>query len=394
MPVGSPITQQELATDGVVTTAGPLYTVVAGISSPGAAFITESGTLRKLKLTGVTPGVSSETYVSRFLADDARLYPSDDPVVTQIYVDNAISTALDDLVDGAPGTLNTLAELSAALNNDPNYLLNHTHAFSAITSKPITLAGYGITDALSLSAAASGYQAKSSVLDGLSALTVTAYGTSFLTLTSAAQLSTVGVQPTLVSGTNIRTINGYSALGSGDVSTSPRLFKKIADFYYCPSLTSSSSSTPLVVDRLYFQAVHIPETTTLTKIAAAVATGAAGAIRLGIYASDPTNGGPGVLLADAGTVDCTSSGVQVLTGLSVPVTPGVYWIAYVSNAACSLRSSNVYTTPNGVHFATGACGTLKYIYRSYPYATLPADETNATHLLIAGASFAMYVGVC
>ena len=64
---------------------------------------------------------------------------------TQAEVAAAISAAIDGLIDGAPGALDTLVELSAALGNDPNFattLLNavaakadaiHTHTVSQIS---------------------------------------------------------------------------------------------------------------------------------------------------------------------------------------------------------------------------------------------------------------------
>ncbi|MBS7737788.1 MULTISPECIES: hypothetical protein [unclassified Chelatococcus] len=50
---------------------------------------------------------------------------------TRAEVDAAISTAIDNLVDGAPGALDTLIELSAALGDDPNFAASMAAAIAA-----------------------------------------------------------------------------------------------------------------------------------------------------------------------------------------------------------------------------------------------------------------------
>lgn len=93
---------------------------------------------------------------------------------TQIATTAFVRTEISNLVDSAPSTLDTLNELAAALNDDPNFATTVTNSiaskldastastlylpisgsvnWSNITSKPTTLSGYGITDALPASA--------------------------------------------------------------------------------------------------------------------------------------------------------------------------------------------------------------------------------------------------
>ena len=86
---------------------------------------------------------------------------SAEPFATQAYV----TTQVNNLVDAAPGTLDTLNELAAALGDDANFSTTVTNSiaakantsslatvatsgsFSDLTGKPTTIAGYGITDA-------------------------------------------------------------------------------------------------------------------------------------------------------------------------------------------------------------------------------------------------------
>ena len=76
----------------------------------------------------------------------------------------------------------------------PDYTANFDGAFSSLTGTPTTISGYGITDA---------FDGAFSSLTG-TPTTISGYG-----ITDA--------QATLVSGTNIKTINGNSLLGSGNL---------------------------------------------------------------------------------------------------------------------------------------------------------------------------------
>ncbi|OHX12282.1 hypothetical protein BI347_01255 [Chromobacterium sphagni] len=62
-----------------------------------------------------------------------------------------LKTAIDGVVAGAPGALNTLQELAAALGNDSNYAASVTKLLSGKADKASTLAGYGIVDAMKAS---------------------------------------------------------------------------------------------------------------------------------------------------------------------------------------------------------------------------------------------------
>jgi microcystin-dependent protein len=50
---------------------------------------------------------------------------------TASYVDNAVATAVANVIDTAPGTLDTLNELAAALGDDPNFATTITNALAA-----------------------------------------------------------------------------------------------------------------------------------------------------------------------------------------------------------------------------------------------------------------------
>jgi hypothetical protein len=74
-------------------------------------------------------------------------------------------------------------------------------------------------------------------------------------------------------------------------------------------------------------------------------TGTAGAVfRIGVWDSG-SNGLPNNLLLDAGTVDCTqpTQSVLTITGLSLALNPGVYWIGGALQGAAATRPFMVET---------------------------------------------------
>ncbi|MCD5360701.1 hypothetical protein [Chromobacterium aquaticum] len=58
-----------------------------------------------------------------------------------------LKTAIDRVVNGAPGALDTLQELAAALGNDQNFAATVTNKLATKADKSNSLAGYGIADA-------------------------------------------------------------------------------------------------------------------------------------------------------------------------------------------------------------------------------------------------------
>lgn len=97
---------------------------------------------------------------------------------------------------------------------------SHEQPFSTITSRPTTLAGYGITDALTAIIAATSYQPLDSDLSAIAALTTTSYGRGLLTQPTAAQaLSYLGVTTGFDTGSI--TINGNLVIIDGNGITAP-----------------------------------------------------------------------------------------------------------------------------------------------------------------------------
>ncbi|MGF6591079.1 phage tail protein [Pseudomonas sp. 2835] len=69
-------------------------------------------------------------------------------VFTKTETQQRIATAVADLVGSAPGALDKLDELAAALGNDPNFAATMINQLATKANRATTLAGYGITDAI------------------------------------------------------------------------------------------------------------------------------------------------------------------------------------------------------------------------------------------------------
>lgn len=108
--------------------------------------------------------------------------------------------------------------------------------------------------------------------------------------------------------------------------------------YYPPigSVTTASQATAL--NRLYSRIIYIPNAVTLTKIGLELlsVTGTQ-AFEFGMYAD--SLGVPGALLHDFGTINSVTTGFRELTGLSVPIPPGWYHLAWACSGAVSVRGN-------------------------------------------------------
>jgi hypothetical protein len=95
--------------------------------------------------------------------------------------------------------------------------------------------------------------------------------------------------------------------------------------------------------------------------------GAGAVVRLGIYA-DTGNGAPGTLILDAGTISGTAVATSAIT-ISQTLTPGLYWLAAVSQvAACTM--SQLTTTYTGFGTLTTAAAVSSPAPTGYTSASI------------------------
>lgn len=157
------------------------------------------------------------------------------PSLTGYATESYVNAQISNLVDSAPETLNTLNELAAALGDDPSFAttISNQIGLKANISSLATVATSGsyndLTDKPTIP----------TVPTNVSAFTNDAnYATQTFVNTGLSSK-----QNTLVSGTNIKSINGQSLLGSGNISISGG-----AGGLYTNTATLTSSAPNQTVD--------------------------------------------------------------------------------------------------------------------------------------------------
>lgn len=148
--------------------------------------------------------------------------------------------------------------------------------------------------------------------------------------------------------------------------------------------TSYQNAVTLAANRLYKSPILIARKRTITEVALVVTTGDASSVRMGIRNCNIATGEPTTLVADCGTVSVSSTGVKSITGLSISLDPGIYYLEMVSDGTASVRGLTASTCIGrlGVSLpgTTSALG-ITGLYRSFTYGSLPSDATGVTQTL-------------
>lgn len=112
-----------------------------GFGITDAYTVTETDALLKLKATLASPALTGKPTVPT-----PALNANDQQVANTAYVQAVVAA----VIGGAPGALDTLKELAAALGGDPNFANTIINALAGKADKATTLAGYGILDGMPL----------------------------------------------------------------------------------------------------------------------------------------------------------------------------------------------------------------------------------------------------
>jgi hypothetical protein len=110
-----------------------------------------------------------------------------------------VTTAIANVVGAAPAALDTLKEIADQLATDESAVSALTTVVSGKAAKATTLAGYGITDAITAATAASTYAAKATTLSG--------YGITDA-ITAATAASTYAAKATTLAGYGVTSVSG------------------------------------------------------------------------------------------------------------------------------------------------------------------------------------------
>jgi hypothetical protein len=171
------------------------------------------------------------------------------------------------------------------------------------------------------------------------------------TLSSQTDLQTAldSKQDDLVSGTNIKTINGSSVLGSGDLVVSGGSGLQGAQiqignnagqpsFGFNAQIVAANGSTGIpTANRLDVYPLIPNKTFTNVSLTINVATLGVGSLaRLVVYSD--VNGYPSAKLYESTSIDCSTTGDKtVLTGLTFNAGT-IYWLGFYSNGIATFRT--------------------------------------------------------
>lgn len=139
--------------------------------------------------------------------------------------------------------------------------------------------------------------------------------------------------------------------------------------YLAPAGASTLSTYAFNNGEMRMTPVWVPREVTATSLGIEVtAAGSTGAVlHFGIYSSDPVTGAPTTLLYDAGTAAATAVGIAQVTGLSVDLPAGLYWLAAVPQGAPTTLPSVPYVQVGNspVAFSSFPTGTSNAVMQTW-----------------------------
>lgn len=219
-------------------------------------------------------------------------------------------------------------------------------------------------------------------------------GTNIKTVNSTSVLGSgdIAVQPTLVSGTNIKTINGSSVLGSGDLTISGggglQGIHNVNGYF---DLTSQGISvhlnsvlaTNVGMNANQMYAYPFIPNKTITSVSLKINVSVLGSgvsARILIYSSN--NGMPNAKVYESANLDCSTTGVKTATTAQTFTAGTTYWLCVQTNGTCSLSGIPPSALlPLAMPSALSAAPTVAYIntstFGSAPSTFVINNRTNS-----------------
>ena len=199
------------------------------------------------------------------------------------------------------------------------------------------------------------------------------------TLSDQTDLQTAldGKQDTLVSATNIKTINGSSVLGSGNLVVSgasgfntPIPFGSGLIYSNIP-FGSSNVTLTATANTIYLMPFIPAQTFTTSNIRLSVASAALStSARFLIYSHSVANGLPNALLYESIDMNTGTTGIKTVTTAQTFIAGVVYWLGFYTNGASLFNACSAAT-----QLIIGADTSLNFfnsIQRSVTYGSAPA----------------------
>ena len=199
--------------------------------------------------------------------------------------------------------------------------------------------------------------------------------------------SSGGLAPTISIAQANASTNGY--LASSDFTTFNNKFTGVGQFrkagrwYNNGIFVPFNASFTNLLNTIRYVPVLIDSDVTITRLGINVVTiaSAGTTCRLGIYTNDASTCQPLTRLVDSGTLALDTTGAKSVTGLSVALTKGLYWLAYVSNVASGTITglgTNFILDVKG-QSAIGGVGFAGF-NQTFTYGALPSTAGTLTEV--------------
>lgn len=348
-------------------------------------------TTEKNKLAGIAAGAEVNVNADwNATSGDAQILnkptiPSIAGLATTSYVDSQDATKQDVLVSGTNiKTINGTTVLGSG-----DITIGGSGVTNVTGTSPISSSG-GTTPAISIANASTSTTGALTSTDwntfnGKQAPLVS--GTNIKTVNSTSVLGSgdIAVQPTLVSGTNIKTINGNSVLGSGDLTISggsglsgihavikPKTGTAILPIVNGNNTTTITANNGRLIAYPFIPATSFTSTGLSINVLVLIAGGLA---RVCIY--DDLNGAPNALLVASANLDCSTGGLKTFSNSFNFVAGTTYWLCTHFNNGCQVSA---ITTASMLPVASSpVASTLSFgYYQMIAFGTTPNPFTGTT----------------
>lgn len=305
-------------------------------------------------------------------------------------VDSKVAAAIDALLAGAPGALDTLDELAAAVNDDASFAASVTTALAGKVSTARTLAGLDLTSdrtAAELRTALGLGSAAQSASSAFAASSLTLAGLDLTTSRTAPALKTaLGLAK---SDVGLSAVDNLPVMGFGDLNP---VWPNTTDGARAGSGVGTGTVASTVVTAV---GLTLLKPATVSALQIWVSTGVASSrVGLAIYAAG-ADGRPGSLVYDAGYVATDTAGSKTLTlAANQSLAAGMYFLATTLNSgtAPSLYGAASGTSGNSIG-QRGALGDNVIRSGHYYFATTGGAFTSSPTWLVATATGAIVANV-
>lgn len=252
----------------------------------------------------------------------------------------------------------------------------------AVSGSPITTSGTITINIPTASATNTGKLSNTDFSRFDAKQTLLVSGSNIKTINSTSLLGSgdVAVQPTLVSGTNIKSINSTSLLGSGDITTpvgihAPRI--PASGGYVNPLLTAVKPNLGVLQIANQLRCFPFYPMKTFSIVSASInVTAAVASSNARILFYDDSNGIPNAKLYESTNLDTSTTGVKTYTS-SYTFNAGItYWICIQTSAGVTL--SGFQGDGGSFTFQTAVIGQPVANCANYTYAIGSAPSTLGT----------------